>query len=306
VVHATSYNPDRAGGLFPELAVHDSRDRIKHALSAAGELLDLRIEYRSDPGGDRPLRPVADDAVHVALRFLDGRLHGELVCRSQDGQPVPDRDVAFIEVIARIVASQLEAEEDELERRRQHSETMGIQALLAAIDARDNYTGQHSKSVVRLSSLVARDLDLDARHVVETEQVALLHDVGKVAVPDDILRKPGPLDASERRLIETHPVIGARIVRSIAGLAHLARAIRAGHERWDGAGYPDGLAGEEIPIVSRITFACDAWDAMTTDRPYRKALGRNHARRELEENAGAQFCERTVDALLKVVDAQAA
>jgi putative nucleotidyltransferase with HDIG domain len=306
LVRATSYNPERAGSLFPEPAIHDSRATIKRALSAASELLDLQIEYRSTPEGDRPLRAVNDDAVHVPLRFLDGSLHGELVCRARDGGPVAARDVAFVEVIARTIASQLEAEETELARHRLHAESMGIQALLAAIDARDHYTAQHSKSVVRLSSRVARDLDLDAPQVVETEQVALLHDVGKVAVPDHLLRKPGPLDASERRLIEAHPVIGARIVRSIAGLAHLAPAIRAGHERWDGGGYPDGLAGEAIPIVSRITFACDAWDAMTSDRPYRKALGHAHARRELEDNAGAQFCERTVHALMSVIDAQAA
>src|SRR4051794_28868250 len=282
-----SYYAERAGTLFAELAVHDSRETIKRALSAARELLDLQIEYRSDAGGDPPLRAVDDHTVRVPLRFSDGRLYGELACRARDGQPVSDRDAAFVEVLARIVASQLEAEEEELDRRRLHAESMGVQALLAAIDARDHHTGNHSKSVVQLSSRVARDLALNTRQVVEAEQVALLHDVGKVAVPDHVLQKPGPLDARERMLIQAHPVTGARIVRSIAGLAHLAPAIRAGHERWDGGGYPDGLAGEGIPIVSRITFVCDAWDAMTTDRPYRLALGRDHARRELEVNAGA-------------------
>jgi putative nucleotidyltransferase with HDIG domain len=219
---------------------------------------------------------------------------------------VADRDIAFLRVLARIVSSQLETEEVELERRRLHAESLGVQALLAAIDARDHYTGDHSKSVVRLSAQVARRMDLSARQITEAEQVALLHDVGKVAVPDEILQKPGPLDERERLLIEQHPVVGAKIVRSIAGLAHLAPAIRAGHERWDGSGYPDGLEGDGIPVVSRITFACDAFDAMTSDRPYRRSLGTDRARRELEDNAGSQFCSRTVHALMSVIDDQAA
>jgi putative nucleotidyltransferase with HDIG domain len=295
--HVMSYNAGNTGALFAELAVHDSRETIKHALAAAEELLDLRIDYRSHWDGDPP----GSDSVAVPLRFSDGRLYGELRC-SGGGDGVSDRDVAFLRVLARIVASQLEAEEEELERRRQHAESLGVQALLAAIDARDHYTGDHSKSVVRLSAQVARRLELTPREVAETKQVAMLHDVGKVAVPDHILQKPGPLDAGERELIEQHPVVGAKIVRSIAGLAHLAPAIRAGHERWDGGGYPDGLAGEAIPVVSRITFVCDAYDAMTSDRPYRRSLGRDRALRELERNADTQFCSRTVRALIDAVD----
>jgi HD-GYP domain-containing protein (c-di-GMP phosphodiesterase class II) len=300
MLYAMPYHAERTGTLFADLAVHDSRDTIKRTLAAAEAELGLRIEYRSDWDGE------ADGA--VPLRFSDGRLYGALQCapRAGAGGSLGERDLAFVRVLAQIVAQHLEAEEEELERRRLHAEAMGVQALLAAVDARDHYTGDHSKSVVRLSSRVARRMELSARQVTEAEQVALLHDVGKVAIPDQILQKPGPLDAQERALVETHPVVGARIVRSIAGLAHLAPAIRAGHERWDGAGYPDGLAGEEIPIVSRVTFVCDAWDAMTTDRPYRRALGRDHALRELEQNADTQFCGRAVHALLSVVDAAAA
>jgi putative nucleotidyltransferase with HDIG domain len=317
MLHAMPHNADRTGGLFADLAVHDSRETIKRALAAAEELLDLRIDYRSDWAGDR-LRLALEsgprsgelrrdgDAVAVPLRFSDGRVAGELRCQGSVGDPVSDRDVAFLRVLARIVAGQLEGEEEELERRRLHAESMGVQALLAAVDARDHYTGDHSKSVVRLSAQVARRLDLSARQIAETEQVALLHDVGKVAVPDQILQKPGPLDDRERKLIEDHPVVGAKIVRSIAGLAHLAPAIRAGHERWDGHGYPDGLAGESIPIISRITFACDAFDAMTSDRPYRRSLGVDRARRELEANVDSQFCSRAVHALMTVIDDESA
>jgi HD-GYP domain-containing protein (c-di-GMP phosphodiesterase class II) len=312
-MHAMPNNVDRTGGLFAELAVHDSRESIKRALAAAEELLDLRIDYRSDWTGERVGRSLAlasrrgelrreGDWLAVPLRLSDGRLAGELRCAAGEGGALAERDVAFLRVLARIVAGQLEAEEQELERRRLHAESLGVQALLAAIDARDHYTGDHSKSVVSLSARVARRMDLSARQILETEQVAMLHDVGKVAVPDHVLQKPGPLDDDERRLIEEHPVVGAKIVRSIAGLAHLAPAIRAGHERWDGKGYPDGLAGEDIPIVSRITFACDAFDAMTSDRPYRRALGVDRARRELEDGAESQFCATTVHALMSVID----
>jgi HD-GYP domain-containing protein (c-di-GMP phosphodiesterase class II) len=313
MLYAMPYNADRTGGLFAELAVHDSREGIKRALAAAEELLDLRIDYRSDWAGERVGRSVSragrtgqirreGHSVAVPLRFTDGRLAGELRCEGSEGDPVSERDVAFLRVLARIVAGQLEAEEEELERRRLHAESLGVQALLAAIDARDHYTGDHSKSVVSLSAQVARRMDLSARQIAETEQVALLHDVGKVAVPDHILQKPGPLDEHERLLIEEHPVVGAKIVRSIAGLAHLAPAIRAGHERWDGRGYPDGLAGDDIPVISRITFVCDAFDAMTSDRPYRRSLGVDRARRELEDHADSQFCSKSVHALMSVID----
>ena len=313
MLYAMPYNSDRTGGLFAELAVHDSREGIKRALAAAEELLDLRIDYRSDWAGERVGRSVSragrtgelrreGDSVAVPLRFSDGRLAGELRCEGSVGDPVSERDIAFLRVLARIVSGQLEAEEEELERRRLHAESLGVQALLAAIDARDHYTGDHSKSVVSLSAKVARRMDLSARQIVEAEQVALLHDVGKVAVPDHILQKPGPLDEHERKLIEEHPVVGAKIVRSIAGLAHLAPAIRAGHERWDGRGYPDGLAGDDIPVISRITFVCDAFDAMTSDRPYRRSLGIDRARRELEAHADAQFCSKSVHALMSVID----
>jgi putative nucleotidyltransferase with HDIG domain len=313
MLYAMPYNADRTGGLFAELAVHDSREGIKRALAAAEELLDLRIDYRSDWAGERVGRSVSlagragqirreGHSVAVPLRFTDGRLAGELRCEGSEGDPVSERDIAFLRVLARIVSGQLEAEEEELERRRLHAESLGVQALLAAIDARDHYTGDHSKSVVSLSAQVARRMELSARQIAETEQVALLHDVGKVAVPDHILQKPGPLDEHERRLIEEHPVVGAKIVRSIAGLAHLAPAIRAGHERWDGRGYPDGLAGDDIPVISRITFVCDAFDAMTSDRPYRRSLGIDRARRELEDNADSQFCSRSVHALMSVID----
>jgi PAS domain S-box-containing protein len=177
----------------------------------------------------------------------------------------------------------------------------GIDALLAALNARDGYTSEHSRSVVDLVETVARRLQLSDDEIRTARQVALLHDIGKLGVPDSVLRKPGPLDANEWRPMREHPIIGARIVESIPGLEHLGPAIRAEHERWDGKGYPDGLSGDEIPIVSRITFVCDAYHAMISNRPYRKAMSEPRARLELRSKGSSQFDAGVVDALLAVL-----
>ena len=175
----------------------------------------------------------------------------------------------------------------------------GVQALLAALNARDGYTGGHSRAVVNLTECVARRMGLSENELRLARQVALLHDIGKLGVPDSVLRKPGPLDAHEWAVMREHPVIGARIVSSIPGLDDLAPAIRAEHERWDGNGYPDGLAGGEIPFASRIVFVCDAYHAMISNRPYRKAMPEALARRELRRAAGSQFDPAVVDSLLE-------
>ncbi|MCB0866318.1 MAG: PAS domain S-box protein [Solirubrobacterales bacterium] len=177
-------------------------------------------------------------------------------------------------------------------------EVSGVAALVAALEARDLYTAEHSRSVVELAGGVARRLALDDATVATVQRVAALHDVGKVAVPDAILQKRGPLSPSEWELMRQHPAVGERIVASTRTLAHLAAPIRAEHERWDGKGYPDGLSGEEIPIASRITLACDAFHAMTSDRPYRAAMAPAEAEAELEANAGTQFDPTIVEALL--------
>jgi len=145
-------------------------------------------------------------------------------------------------------------------------------------------------------------MGLNEREVAEINDVALLHDVGKIGVPDGILAKEGPLSETEMAIVRRHPMIGAEIVESIETLRHLSPAIRAEHERWDGQGYPDGLAETRIPLASRIAFACDAYHAMVSDRPYREALAPEVARREMANNAGTQFCPDSVAALLAALD----
>jgi putative nucleotidyltransferase with HDIG domain len=176
-----------------------------------------------------------------------------------------------------------------------------VDALLAALAARDGYTEEHSRAVVELAAGVACELGLHGPELEDVERAALLHDIGKLGISDEVLRKQGPLDEAEWLEMRRHPAVGARIVATIPALSHLAPVIRAEHERWDGCGYPDGLWGEAIPLASRIVFACDAHHAMTSNRSYRRALPAALARAELARGSGSQFCPRTVDALLRVL-----
>ena len=170
------------------------------------------------------------------------------------------------------------------------------------IEADDEYTGNHSRQVVELVLSVARRLDLDAGQLRLAEFAALLHDVGKVKVPSEIINKAGPLDDEERALINTHTILGEEMLEQVGGLlADVGRSVRSCHERWDGNGYPDGLAGDEIPLVARIVCACDAWSAMTTDRSYRKARSAEDATAELRASSGSHFDPAVVDALLGVL-----
>jgi diguanylate cyclase (GGDEF)-like protein/putative nucleotidyltransferase with HDIG domain len=164
-----------------------------------------------------------------------------------------------------------------------------IAGLAEALLERDRYTGEHSESVVQLVDSVARGLGLKEAEAAHIRAAALLHDIGKVAIPDDILNKNGPLDDDEWKVMRDHPVIGERILRAVPGMGPVARIVRHEHERWDGGGYPDGLIGEAIPIGSRIILACDAYHAMTSDRPYRKAMPHAEAIRELSDCSGKQF-----------------
>ncbi len=173
-----------------------------------------------------------------------------------------------------------------------------INGLAEALLERDRYTGEHSEFVVDLAAAVARGLGLAADEVDRIRQAALLHDIGKVAIPDEVLHKNGPLDGREWEVMRQHPAIGERILRSIPGLGGVARIVRHEHERWDGGGYPDGLAGDEIPIGARIILACDAYHAMTSDRPYRAAMPHAEAIRELASHAGTQFDPEVTEILI--------
>jgi putative nucleotidyltransferase with HDIG domain len=161
-------------------------------------------------------------------------------------------------------------------------------SLAKAVDARDTYMGNHSDRVADLAARVAKRVGLDPEHVELTRLAGSLHDLGKLAIPEELLRKPGSLTDSEWLVLERHPQIGFRMLDSL-GVDPVADLVLHHHERWDGAGYPDGLAGEEIPLGARIIFVSDAFDAMTSDRVYQPRRSADAALAELRRCAGSQF-----------------
>jgi HD-GYP domain-containing protein (c-di-GMP phosphodiesterase class II) len=173
--------------------------------------------------------------------------------------------------------------------------------LVDALRSHHTGTADHSNRLAADCRRVGEELGLRPDELFELELVAILHDIGKLAVPAAILDLPRPLNSRERAVLREHTIRGAEILAEIAGLAHLAPYVRASHERWDGTGYPDRLFGERIPLAARIVFTVDAFDAMTNDRPYRGALQRGEARRRIVAGAGTAFDPRVVRALLSTV-----
>jgi HD-GYP domain-containing protein (c-di-GMP phosphodiesterase class II) len=181
-----------------------------------------------------------------------------------------------------------------------------VRALSNAVEARDAYTGKHAERVAAYAIEIGRTLGLPwAGGTVspEIEFGFLLHDIGKVAMPDAILFKPGPLTPHERALMDRHPAIGAEIIAGIEFLGDAALVVRSHHERWDGSGYPDGLAGEQIPIAARVFAVADVLDALTTDRPYRSRMGLADARMLIAEATGSHFDPAVAAAFAQIDDA---
>jgi HD-GYP domain-containing protein (c-di-GMP phosphodiesterase class II) len=185
--------------------------------------------------------------------------------------------------------------------RKVHFDT--VRAFTSAIDASDPYTRGHSERVTRYSVAIARDMRLSERRVQAIEYAGFLHDMGKIGVDHDILTKPGSLTDEEWQAMREHPVIGARIVSDLDFLKGAREVVLYHHERYDGKGYPEGLAGERIPLEARIAKVADAFDAMMSDRPYRSSLGLQKSIQELEDGKGTEFDPEVVDIFLAVLDA---
>ena len=176
-----------------------------------------------------------------------------------------------------------------------------VEALAHELRTHHAPTADHSHRLAAHARIVAERLRLDPLDATEVELVAVLHDVGKLAVDPAILDWPGPLDEGRRERMRRHTIEGEELLARTAGLEHLAPAVRATHEAWDGSGYPDGLAGDEIPLTARIVRVVDAFDAMTSERAYRQPLSRREALQRLRAGSGLQFDPRVVDALLSVL-----
>jgi diguanylate cyclase (GGDEF)-like protein len=270
-------------------------------------------------GGDEfvLLLPGSDeaDALHVAERVRDA-IAGELVGACSLGvaqwhEPLTadtllehaDRALLLAKRTGkgRVAVANPDVERELAMLQAQHGSPAAVQALAAAIEERDNYTHEHSEEVVHLARGVAMILGLASEQTERIAYAALLHDVGKLAVPNEILHKPGPLTPAEWEVMAEHPVAGERILLRIPDLAVIAPVVRHEHEHWDGSGYPDGLTRRLIPIGSRIILACDAYHAMITDRPYRAAMSSADAIEELKACAGVQFDPEVVSALLDLL-----
>ena len=235
----------------------------------------------------------------IPLALPNGRTIGQFLAYGRSRQGPDDKTLELATAFGSVVALAL----DRLTRQwglAARYQAMVV-ALTSALDTRDDYSTDRLTEASSLAVRVGQRLGIDPEELELVSQVAVLHDIGKLGVPIDVLRKPGPLDADELALIREHPVIGERILSGIPALSEVARAIRHEHERWDGGGYPDGLAGEQIPLASRIVFACDTWHAMTTDRPYRQGMRPSDALEELRKAAGTQFDPRVAQALLEIL-----
>ena len=170
-----------------------------------------------------------------------------------------------------------------------------LQSLVRTVNDHDTYTGGHSCRVATMSGDVARILGFPKSEIAFMQQAGLVHDIGKIGIPDQLLNKSGPLSADERYLVRLHPILGASILSRMPGMDRLVPIVLHHHECWDGSGYPSGVAGVEVPIESRIILVVDAFDAMTSHRPYGRVLGTEQALQELRKHAGTQFDPRIVE-----------
>ncbi len=189
----------------------------------------------------------------------------------------------------------------QLAERLEEQHVATVAALAAALEAKDAYTGGHAQAIAEFAVAVGDELGLSGRELKATRMGALLHDVGKIGIPESILNKPGPLTDDEFTVMKRHTLIGADIIAGIPGMAEVVGLVRSSHERWDGRGYPDGLAGTEVPRGSYVIAVCDAYHAMTEDRVYRKAMSPELALTELRRCSGSQFMPAAVEALEAVV-----
>jgi diguanylate cyclase (GGDEF)-like protein len=301
---ASIWLQDPASGDLVRLAAHPESSLETTPVVPAellGPWLGRTEAYTVEPGDYSSIAPAPDGTsgrFAIAPFTLEGRWGAIAAAIPEAGLP-GERDLEMLEGVARQAKLALGRADSYETLERTFLST--IEALANALEANDEYTSTHARWITDLALNVGAELGLDAAELKRLELGALLHDIGKIGIPTSILAKPGPLTTDERELVQRHPILGERILAPIEQLRDVRTIVRSAHEHYDGTGYPDQLAGDEIPIESRIVLACDAFHAMTTDRPYRKALGAEEARRRLVEASGSQFDPLVVDALLRVL-----
>jgi HD-GYP domain-containing protein (c-di-GMP phosphodiesterase class II) len=267
---------------------HDEGTALAVATSIVERLRDMKLEHSEQITVSAGVATVALQGVgrDELIRFADSALywakeHGKNRAR-----------VYRPEIVELAELKKLASGDDRAARFR------AAASLARAVDARDVYEGSHSERVAELAARVAQRMGLLQEQIELTRLAASLHDLGKLAVPEEILRKPGPLTDAERLVLERHPQIGYRMLESL-GVTPVAEWVLHHHERWDGTGYPDGLHGEDIPLGARIIPVADAFDARTNDRIYQRKLSIRAALRELEDCSGTQFDPGAVAAIVE-------
>jgi diguanylate cyclase (GGDEF)-like protein len=289
-------------GALERLATFPADERdVRIPAEHLGPWLSRRDPYTVSPSDYAAIAGVPDGTAGrfaIAPFVVDGRW-GVVAAAVPVRATHDDRDLELLGSIARQtrLALQTAASYETLER----TFLSTVEALANALEAKDEHTSSHARWITDLALRVGQELGLGPQELKRLELGALFHDIGKIGIPSRILAKAGPLTAEERSIVEKHPVLGERILAPIEQLGEVRLIVRCAHEHYDGTGYPDQLYGEQIPLESRIVLACDAFHAMTTDRPYRKSLGEAEARRRLVEASGAQFDPQVVDALLRVL-----
>ncbi|HEY3829744.1 MAG TPA: HD domain-containing phosphohydrolase [Solirubrobacteraceae bacterium] len=228
--------------------------------------------------------------------FVDGTVWGVLNLEAVEPGAFGEADAVLVETIAASLGAAVHRAGLIADMERTFTTTLS--ALTSTVEAKDDYTASHGEDVADLAARVARRMGLTRAQARDVRYAAMLHDIGKIAVPSEILLKPGKLTEEEWVVMRSHAAVGGDLVARIDAFAHLAPAVRASHERWDGGGYPDGLAGERIPLAARIIAACDTYDAIITDRPYRPARTPAEATAELRRVASTQLDGQAVEALL--------
>jgi diguanylate cyclase (GGDEF)-like protein len=287
-----TYN-DRYGHPAGDVLLQRLARRLADAMPPSGEAFRI--------GGDEFCVVVGTDDAEATLAAADAALreHGDgfAIAGSRGVVRLPDEVADTTHALVLVDQRMYEAKRGG--RASAVAQTRDV--LLRAVEERSPSLGGHVGDVAGLAVRVARHLGLSEEEVADVRAAAELHDVGKLAVPDAILDKPGPLDDEEWAFMHRHTIVGERILLAAPALAAVAPLVRASHERWDGGGYPDGLAGERIPLGARIVSLCDAFDAMVTDRAYRSAMSLHDALDELERCAGTQFDPAVVDAFRAVL-----
>ena len=325
ILDATVEELQQGFGYFSVIVVRLRDDDLVEAAARRGMMHDPRSDITSPHSRDEGLigrclrerRPVLSNDVNrepdyisgtraedvrselVVPLWVGGELWGAINAEENRADAFGQDDLQLLQTVADQVGSAMRSAQ--LYERLERAYIGTAEALAAALEAKDAYTADHARTIAEQAETIGHMFDMTDAELRDLRFGAVFHDIGKIAIPEAILHKPGPLDPEERAVMERHTIVGEQILAPVEFLANVRRLVRHEHERWDGKGYPDGLSGSEIPLGSRIILACDALHAMTSDRPYRRAMPLEDALAELRRHAGSQFDPEVVSLLLDMI-----